>query len=1139
MTHLPPGPSGSQHAPIPAGGGGNRPRGLDATTAALKARVVGTRKPMAWWDRIKVMLVLAIVFAFMVSAKTSDNPIMSVHDAIDITAREKRWLIWLMLVEVLRQLHYVVSEHWSDWNEYFGNRIFGTFNRRASRMNDWNRYRLARTFKWLLLLLIVSVIAGDLFNVPAARGIPELLQRLWDNLPMIVQIALYMLLSIGSIFFLYYFMSKGGYEVYFPEDITTRFSDVYGQDHVLARIQENVLFIENPESIEDKGGYVPGGILLWGPPGTGKTLIAEAVAGETNKPFVFVEPGAFIQMFMGVGILKVKALFRKLRRLAVRYGGVIVFFDEADSLGSRGAGVGGMGMARPGFGNEHLQCCNGGDYISGPTSEWLFWEQVKAQHAAPATTAASHGDAPGQGKRGIIMGGMGGGGMGTIQALLTELSGLKKPRGFLNRHVRRALGMRPKPPPKYRILVMMATNLPSALDQALLRPGRIDRQYRVGYPSKEGRRRTFEGYLSRVNHELTDDDIDKLAAISTYATGASIKDYVNEALVLAVRDGRESITWKDIIRAKQIKEHGIPDDFEYVERERHSIAIHEACHAVAMVRLQRSSMIDVATIERRGGVGGFVSPINMEDLFVQWKSELEIEIMTFLASLAGERMFFEGDNTMGVGGDLASSTAIALRMEGFWGMGSTLGSRNANFASMRGLEALEDGVDRQVLDTALGGRVEERLQELYGRVQAILADNRFEILSVAHALEAHKSITGDDIKAVMEGVKGPIVDGRPYHEGDFRQALETYHVQAVTAQKNKTGKELSLPVAEGEPDIDLRGSPVLVPSASPGPGTRAPAEDPVYRPVPYARPPGTPGNGSTNGHGDSVNGTGRGRNGRNGDGRDGHGRHRRDVRRSPTGQPARAPAAAPGRAPRVAHRTALRRRLIRTRLAAPLAVDGLLGGCGSVAPPWAPALGGTMVDLTPAESEEALESADAWPHDGDVDPSGGPSAEPAAEPIAGLRHPSAPAPDPRYVTKPDFMPPSDHDDQPVPDDHARHHLTRAQILGHAVRLAHVNGWRLLAQQYQVGDGSHREHEGYVLTIRWNTGEDPAAARDPDRWELLGVVAEKILFDKSFAQAIWGGRDHYGSPAWQHHLQQLTLSDDRLLYLGQHLYDEMP
>ena len=89
------------------------------------------------------------------------------------------------------------------------------------------------------------------------------------------------------------------------------------------------------------------------------------------------------------------------------------------------------------------------------------------------------------------MAGMGGGGMGTLQALLSELSGLKKPRGILNRLGRRLLGMHPKPPPKYRILVMMATNMPQALDEALLRPGRIDRMYKVGYPSKEGRLRTY------------------------------------------------------------------------------------------------------------------------------------------------------------------------------------------------------------------------------------------------------------------------------------------------------------------------------------------------------------------------------------------------------------------------------------------------------------------------------------------------------------------------------------------------------------------------------------------------------------------------------------------------------------------------
>jgi ATP-dependent Zn protease len=168
---------------------------------------------------------------------------------------------------------------------------------------------------------------------------------------------------------------------------------------------------------------------------------------------------------------------------------------------------------------------------------------------------------------------MGGGqGMGTLQALLTELSGLKKPRGFINRHVRRALGMRPKPPPKYRILIMMATNMPSALDEALLRPGRIDRIYHVGYPAKQGRKRTYEGYLSKVKNEISEEQLDRLATITPYATGASIKDMVNEALIVAIRDGRDTITWNDVVRAKLLKSVGPPEGVDYIERERHAVA---------------------------------------------------------------------------------------------------------------------------------------------------------------------------------------------------------------------------------------------------------------------------------------------------------------------------------------------------------------------------------------------------------------------------------------------------------------------------------------------------------------------------------------------------------------------------------------
>ena len=151
--------------------------------------------------------------------------------------------------------------------------------------------------------------------------------------------------------------------------------------------------------------------------------MAEAVAGETGKPYVFVDPGAFIQMFMGVGILKVKSLFRKLRKLALRYGGVIVFFDEADSLGNRGLttqggpGGGGPGRAAPApFANAG---CHGFSYLSTDTQ----WRLTRDAMESEIT------DEPGTRRNKQIMGGMmggGGGGMGTLQALLTELSGLRE-----------------------------------------------------------------------------------------------------------------------------------------------------------------------------------------------------------------------------------------------------------------------------------------------------------------------------------------------------------------------------------------------------------------------------------------------------------------------------------------------------------------------------------------------------------------------------------------------------------------------------------------------------------------------------------------------------------------------------------------
>ncbi len=817
-----------------------------------------TRKRMPLWDRVKWLLLLVVIWLLLVWSLMANNPLVGFLDACRIEAHLGSWVFILFGLELIHQIHFLISEHWAAYNQFWLNKVWGRSERLShSKLSAWTRYRLGRILRWALIVVVIAIIAGKIMHDAPLSALAQIPAILWHALPTFIQYAFLLFFTVAQFGLLFWFLSRGGVDVYYPDDIKTRFSDVWGQDHVLNRVKENIIFLENPELVEDRGGYVPGGILLWGPPGTGKTLMAEAVAGETGKPYVFVDPGAFINMFFGVGVLKVKGLFRKLRKLSLRYGGVIVFFDEADSLGNRGMAMGGA----PGGGNVGAAPfatagCHGFSYVSSDMQWRMARDAMASQFAVdPAEPGARRRNKQIMGMG--MNGGGGGGGMGTLQALLTELSGLKKPRGFFNRVVRRALGMRPKPPPHYRILVMMATNMPSALDEALLRPGRIDRIYRVGYPAKAGRVRTYQGYFAKVPHELTDEQIDKLATITPYATGASIKDMVNEALIIAIRDGRDVITYQDVIKAKQLKELGPPEDVEYIERERHAIAIHEACHALVAYRTRHHMEIDIATIEKGSDYLGMVSSIKPEDQFNRWRSEIESDIMVGLASLAGERMFFDSDSSSGVSGDLDTATTFASYMEGYFGMGKTVSSA----AASRRLEAGTPGGGPRAGAAADGGaaragsasfgrladRIEDNLSRLLVKAEEILRDNERHVLALAHALETYKTLSGEDVTAIFEGGRGPLVDGAPYADDEFIARLRAYHVAAQRAHRDHNTPQIPLPAAT--PAAALVGGSLLAdgygsqPNGTPnGSGDSSPAptyEPPTYEPPSYGQPDGS------------------------------------------------------------------------------------------------------------------------------------------------------------------------------------------------------------------------------------------------------------------------------------------------------------
>jgi cell division protease FtsH len=115
------------------------------------------------------------------------------------------------------------------------------------------------------------------------------------------------------------------------EKSSTKFSDVAGIDAFRSEVEEIVDFLKNPTKYTSRGIKMPKGVLLVGPPGTGKTLIAKAVAGEANVPFFPATGSDFVEMFVGVGAARIRALFEK----AIKNAPAIIFIDEIDAIGQK------------------------------------------------------------------------------------------------------------------------------------------------------------------------------------------------------------------------------------------------------------------------------------------------------------------------------------------------------------------------------------------------------------------------------------------------------------------------------------------------------------------------------------------------------------------------------------------------------------------------------------------------------------------------------------------------------------------------------------------------------------------------------------------------------------------------------------
>jgi ATP-dependent Zn protease len=564
--------------------------------------------------------------------------------------------------------------------------------------------RVAILLSPLVAWLWLRILSGN----PVSPGWPRLPKEAIYFLPMI-----FIILFIGILIIAQTAGSGRSPEVVFlPEQIDVGFDDVKGLGPVLGEVEHTMEVFLNHQRFRDQmGGQPRRGVLFEGPPGTGKTHTAKAMAREAGVPFLFVSSTAFQSMWYGATARKIRSYFRRLRKVAREEGGAIGFIEEFDAIGVKRGG-----MTR-------------------------------------ATAAADGGRAVDR----AISEGVG----GVVNELLVQMQSFDDPpRGtrFKNALIRLANKFLPThrhfktaAPTFANILLIGATNRADSLDPALLRPGRFDRVFHFGLPARRERRELIDFFLlSKAHNETVDEQArEGLAAATMGYSPASLERLFDEALLFALRDGRERLGARDLRRARMDVEIGLAEPAEYTPEERHTIATHEAGHATVAHLVGKSRKLDVLTIVKRKDSLGLLAHSGKEERYTQRKSEALSMIQISLGGMVAEELFF-GESGTGPGGDLVAATRLAVEVVGSLGMaGSLVSFRAAERGPFSG-----DLVATVLSDGRARDKVEQLLDEQKQVVTALLSANRHIIEALRDALLEREELVDREIIEVIEAAQG-------------------------------------------------------------------------------------------------------------------------------------------------------------------------------------------------------------------------------------------------------------------------------------------------------------------------------------------------------------------------------------------------
>ncbi len=361
----------------------------------------------------------------------------------------------------------------------------------------------------------------------------------------------------------------------------------------------------------------------------------------------------------------------------------------------------------------------------------------QAKHNAPCLIFIDEIDAVGR-QRGSGIGGGHDEREQTLNQLLTEMDGFGANEG---------------------IIIIAATNRPDVLDPALLRPGRFDRQVTVNLPDIKGREEILKVHAQNKTF-AKNIKLSNLAKRTVGFSGADLENLLNEAALLAVRRNKDKITMAEIDEAQDRVLMGpAKKSKKYTEKEKRTVAYHEAGHAVIGLKLDGANEVQKITIVPRGAAGGYNLMLPKEETYFSTKRELLDTISGLLAGRVAEETIFN-EVTTGAHNDFEKATKIARAMVTEYGM-SDLGpvqfeqnessvflgrdyNKSRNFSSQVAFEI--DQEQRKIIN------------ECYEKTKKIIKENKDLLELIASSLLEHETLTKEQIDYLVENGKMPTDD---------------------------------------------------------------------------------------------------------------------------------------------------------------------------------------------------------------------------------------------------------------------------------------------------------------------------------------------------------------------------------------------